>query len=332
MNKRNTARFAFALTLLTCAIGSVRAQKSDHIYDFLELSPSAHATALGGTQVAMGGYEVSQLFQNPSAMADTTHNNLALNITPYVEEIKYGTAAYCWHLENIGNVGGGFQFISYGDFDRTDENGTELGTFTASEYAIYLTFSKQLTPQLTMGATLKPVFSKFDNYDSFGLMMDFGVTYRSVNKRFVAGAAIKNLGSQITEYEEKHEKLPTDVKVGLSYKAEHAPFRISLTLKDLTEWNLSTDDDNKISFGDNLMRHTIFGVEMLPFRNFYVGVGYNHRIRKEMVASDKKGATGFSWGFGLKIYKFHIAYGSARHHIAGSCNSISLSTNLSSFL
>ena len=307
-------------------------RSGDHVYDFLEMPQSAHATALGGTQVAMNTYDISQIFQNPASITDTAHNNIALNITPYTSGIKYGTAAYAYHLENIGTVAFGLQFINYGSFDWIDENNVDMGTFNASEYAFYLTYSKVLTPQITLAATVKPIISKFETYNSFGIAMDLGAMYRSKNRRFTAAATIKNFGSQISTYDGKHESLPTDIKMGLSYQPEHAPFRISLTLKDLTKWDLSTDSDNKISFADNALRHAIIGFELVPFKNFYVGMGYNHRIRKEMVTSDKKGSAGLSWGFGLKIYKFNIAYGSARYHLGGSSNSISISTNLSSFL
>jgi hypothetical protein len=37
---------------------------------------------------------------------------------------------------------------------------------------------------------------------------------------------------------------------------------------------------------------------------------------------------GFSWGFGLRISRFHINYGLARYHLAGSSNIISIALNL----
>ena len=40
---------------------------------------------------------------------------------------------------------------------------------------------------------------------------------------------------------------------------------------------------------------------------------------------------GFSWGFGIKISKFHFSYGRATYHLAGGSNHFSLSTNLSDF-
>jgi hypothetical protein len=40
---------------------------------------------------------------------------------------------------------------------------------------------------------------------------------------------------------------------------------------------------------------------------------------------------GFSYGFGIKISKFHLSYGRATYHLAGASNHFSISTNFSSF-
>ena len=82
---------------------------------------------------------------------------------------------------------------------------------------------------------------------------------------------------------------------------------------------------------DQVMRHFVFGLEIVPSDNFYVAAGYNHRRRQELGLSEKMSTTGFSWGFGFRIYKFHFAYGSARYHLAGTSNHFSISTNLSNF-
>jgi len=89
---------------------------------------------------------------------------------------------------------------------------------------------------------------------------------------------------------------------------------------------------NKIEkFGDNLMRHAIFGVEILPTENFYINLGYNYLRRQEMKIPLRVAMVGFSWGFGFKVSKFHFSYGRASYHIAGGSNHFSLSTNFSEF-
>lgn len=227
----------------------------------------------------------------------------------------------------------GVQYINYGSFDQTDEIGTEIGTFTAQEAAISIIYSHSFSRKFTMAATIKPIFSKLAEYSSWGLAMDMGACYRSGNQRFVAGMVVRNIGAQVKRFDEAEdsESLNTDMRIGLTYKAEHAPFRLTFTLKDIFHWDLSVDRSNKISFADNLFRHTILGVEFVPSERVFVAFGYNHRVRKENRDSSVGGGAGLSWGLGFRVAKIDISYGMGKYHTAGAANSITLSTNFDRF-
>lgn len=72
------------------------------------------------------------------------------------------------------------------------------------------------------------------------------------------------------------------------------------------------------------MRHAIFGVEMIPHRNFYLAAGYNYQRRRELKTGSGSSAAGFSWGFGIKTSAMNIEFGRATYHLAGSSNHVSL--------
>ena len=44
-----------------------------------------------------------------------------------------------------------------------------------------------------------------------------------------------------------------------------------------------------------MFRHTVWAVEILPSKNMYLTVSYNHRRRKEMNVTDWKTAAGFAF-------------------------------------
>lgn len=322
------------IVLLLIVLPSNSQQQAGNIYEFLDMPTTAQSVAIGGNQVVSGTDNAGFFFQNPAILQDTLNGSVSLNICPLPSNIFYGTVSYVYHFNNIGTVAAGIQYINYGEFERTDENWNELGTFRAQETALYFSYARQMTPTLHLGATIKPILSTLDNYKSFGLAMDMGAYYRASNNLFQAGLVIRNVGGQITTYDtdSKHESLNTDMRIGMSYKLEHAPFRFSATLKDIFHWDLSTNNSNKISTGDNIMRHLLLGIEFMPIRNFYVGFGYDQRKRKELRQSTSGGAAGFSWGFGLRIFKIDIAYGYGKYHIAGASNNISISTNIGRFL
>lgn len=317
-------------------------QAGSYTYDFLNLANSARIGALGGNQVGLADNDLNLVYNNPAALSPELSTSITLNYVPYVSDISISYAGYAHHFENIGTFGLGIHTINYGTFDRADEDGNLQGTFSAAEYAIQLSYTKMLSPKLRAGVSLKPIISNFEQYNSFGLAADIGLLYKSSNELFSAGLVLKNVGSQITTYNDTYEAIPTDLQIGIAKKLAHAPFRFTLTAQDLLDWNMkykvydgSGDEVDGAGNGgnafDQLMRHMVIGIEFVPSQNFYVDFGYNHRRRQELAIDSKMSTVGFSWGFGFKVYKFRFAYGSARYHLAGTSNHFSLSTNLSDF-
>ncbi len=322
------------LAIIGVSLDFAAQSRSGAAYEFLDLPTTSRSTALGGQHATLGETEAGFLFQNPAVLSDTLSRSISLCAAPIAGAIVSSRAAYVHSFSGIGTFGVGVNYINYGTIEGMDEEENYLGVYRSQEAAIYLSYGRALTPHWQIGATLKPVFSSFAGYSSVALAMDMGARYVSESKLFTAGIVFSNIGGQISAYHDdaSHEQLDADMRIGITAKPEHAPFRFSLTLKDMFHWDLSIDRSRPISFGDNLLRHTVWGVEFLPIRNFFVGFGYNHRMRKELRESSTGGACGISWGFGLRVFKIDIAYGNARYHKAGSDNVISISTNLDRFL
>ncbi len=328
------------LSSLTCSL--LAQQAGNYTYDFLNIANAARIGALGGNQVGMADNDINLVFNNPAVLSKELHSSATFNFVPYINDIKVTYAGYAHHVDNIGTFGIGIHSIGYGDFQRADEEGNIQGTFKAAEYAIQLSYAKMLSTKFRAGISIKPIISNFEQYNSFGLAADIAMMYISEDKLFSAGIVAKNIGSQISTYNETYESIPTDLQIGISKKLAHAPFRLTLTAQDLFDWNLTydvadgsgetiEDEGNSGNGFDQLMRHMVCGVEFVPSKNFFIDFGYNHRRRKELALSSKMSTVGFSWGFGLKVYKFKFAYGSARYHLAGSSNHFSLSAKLSDF-
>ena len=80
---------------------------------------------------------------------------------------------------------------------------------------------------------------------------------------------------------------------------------------------------NLVMAGDD--RSSISNLE-----NFYLMAGYNYQRRQEMKISSRVAMVGFSYGFGIKISRFHLSYGRATYHLAGASNHFSIATSFSS--
>jgi hypothetical protein len=341
-------RFAAVRFILLLTPVLMHAQKGgESTYSFLGLTNAAKVAALGGELVSLMDDDINLIFHNPSLLTPQMHNHLNLNYVNYFAGVNYGYASYAYHLEGIGNFAGGIHYVNYGTFDRTDELGQSMGTFRASEYALNLFYSRSIIDTfLTAGINLKPLYSSLENYSSLGIALDAGITYHHPRTLTTVALVAKNLGTQFTTYAGEREKVPFELQAGITQGLAHAPFRFNITFQNLERWDLTyekpgSDDFNTLGeeversgfdvFGDKLMRHLVFGVEFLFGKNFHVDLGYNYKRRQEMKVNARPGMVGFSWGFGFKVSKFHIAFGRASYHLAGGTNHFSLTTNLSEF-
>ncbi len=340
------------LLILTAYMSGYSQIGGTYTYAFLNQTNSARVAALGGKSVAIPDPDLNLPFHNPSLLSAEMSNQLVLNYVGYFADIKYGYASYARSYEKLGNFAAGIHYINYGDFPYADESGVRNGqTFTASEYSLNLIYSRAIDSFLTVGINVKPIYSELESYHSLGIAADIGVTWYNPEKLFTAALVLRNIGTQITTYygNAGREHIPFEIQAGLSQKLAHAPFRFSVLFQQMQMWNMAYQStlDNSVTydplmvntsskskvekFGDNMMRHTIFGLEFIPGKNFYVDLGYNYQRRQEMKIAPRVGMVGFSWGFGIKISKFHFSYGRATYHLAGGSNHFSLSTNLSDF-
>ncbi|MFW5720879.1 MAG: type IX secretion system protein PorQ, partial [Bacteroidota bacterium] len=316
----------------------------NNTYSFLNLINSARVASLGGDVIAINDNDLNLTFHNPALLNTEMNHDMVLNYTNYFTDINYGYAAYASTIKDKGMISGGIQYINYGKFIAADEKGIITGEFKAAEYAINLMYSRPIDSSFHVGVNVKPVISTLEKYTSLGIAADIGILYQNSDNLFNAALVIKNLGTQLKGYTSERESLPFNIQLGISQKLRHAPLRFSVTFDHLEKPDLTYDipesessadpffeeaEESKIDqIADQVMRHVILGVEFSPLENLYIRAGYNYRRRKEMLIESNTSTIGFSWGFGVKISKFHINYGRATYHLAGATDHFSITTNL----
>lgn len=328
------------------------AQTGRFAYSHLGLPPSAHVSALGGTNISLHDNDINFTLQNPALLTKDMHKALALNITNYVSDVFFGSALGTYALSDKHFVGIGIQFVDYGDFLHTDEFFNTYGNFSARDLALHLMYAHQLSPNITVGGTMKPLYSSYQNYNSFALAFDMGANYFVEESDLSLGLVLKNIGFQFTGFltdedgDQVRERLPIELQFGVSKRLANAPFRVSATLTNLQRWNMEYRNDAKqgnslsnankhpgedLSFLDNAVRHVILGVDFIPNDQFYLTAGYNVRRAREMKVTDNRSFAGFSLGGGLKLQKFQLGFAFAQYHSKNNSLSFSIATNLQSW-
>ena len=343
--------------ILLCCLGllfhalAMGQRGGETVYTFLRLSPSSRITAMGGTQISVRDADPAFAVLNPASLNVAMDKSLTFQYHFLFDGISEGYVGFARHFEKQGITGhAGIQFIQYGEFREADAYGNLQGTFKANEIALTVGAAKQLGERISAGTNLRFVQSRLESYNSSGLMLDIGGTYSVAEQGITLGLAVRNVGVQLTSYDDITEDMPIDIQLGLSKRLAHLPFRLSITAHSLNTWDLLYDSPltgpettvigeapkEKSQFSqdlDNAVRHLIFGGEFLLGKqeNFHLRLGYNHQRRKELSVSSLRSFAGFSFGLGIRIKQFAIDYGLATYHIAGSTNHIGISTNLERF-
>ncbi|GAB4311821.1 MAG: type IX secretion system protein PorQ [Bacteroidales bacterium] len=312
------------------------------------MTTNPRIAAMGDDFLTIKDNDLSLASTNPSLITPEMHQQLNVNYVDFYSGIHIGEASYGRHFDKLGSFTGHAQYVSYGNFDGADATGERTGRFYAGETAIGIGWGRSLDSLFSIGANLSFVYSSFESYNAYGLVVDVAGSYTSADGSFTASLIASNTGTQLKSYSGNGtEPLPFELQAGLSKRLQHLPFRYSVLFNHLTQWNLRYEDPltlqidpitgEKIEssgiekFADNLMRHIVLGGELLIGKNISVRAGYNYKRRQEMKIESRTATVGFSWGFGIRISKFRIAYARSAWHLAGSPNYISISTNLSDF-
>ncbi|TSA35031.1 MAG: hypothetical protein D4R64_10535 [Porphyromonadaceae bacterium] len=329
-----TLAVGLAFTTLVCAqIGGTA------VYQLLNLPPSARSAALGGLVPGAWDDDPALVYHNPALANRNMNNQLSLNYSNYLADIRYGYLAFSHDLGKWGTPVIGMQYINYGTFIEANEYGDILGNFSAAEYSLNLSYSYSLDSLLSVGITIRPIYSVLERYTSWGLGSDFGIHYHSANNQFAFTLVARNFGTQLTTYATPdREKLPFEVITGINFKLKHAPFRLHFTARNLQQYNLRpasevlpADATFMKKSGHNIilaLDHLVAGVEFVPGNLLAIRIGYNFLRRTELRMAEYGGATGFSFGAGLNFGKIIIDYALASYHVSGLTHSISLHANL----
>lgn len=322
-------------------------QAGKDTYQFLGLPTGARQAAFGGANISIYDNDLNFAFANPALLSELTNNILGLNYTNLFNDVNIGSVIYGRNFGKKNFMGFGINYVDYGRFLHTSPSDEILGSFTAKDMAVSVIYARWLSPRWTVGGTIKPVYSVYERYYSFGLAFDLGLSYHNEKALFSAGLVLRNVGFQFNGYhsidgKQHRESLPLDLQLGLSQKLPKAPLRFSVLFHNMQTWDLSYSQSDAVTDkmegktkaargADMFFRHTIWSVEILPTKNIYLIASYNHRRRMEMAVKGKRSVAGFSFGAGLKVYKFNIGFSVVPFQTGSLGYNLTFSTNLSDF-
>ncbi|OGS43866.1 MAG: hypothetical protein A2539_06355 [Elusimicrobia bacterium RIFOXYD2_FULL_34_15] len=268
------------------------------VAEFLEISPSARASALGNAYTSLTN-NGNSLYWNQAGLAKIRSSQVNLTHIAYFQNINYDYLSYSMPFRNIGVLSIGGLGIYSGGIDKTteDSNGNFVdidGNYNTLQTAIMLGLGRKINKQLYAGAGIKLIQEKIDTETTSGFALDLGGQCQII-KKLGAGLAVQNLGPKING-----GTLPTSIKAGLDYKIVN---------------NLTAALECDYLFERNFLFGA--GAEYIYKDIVPVRVGYNN-------SPDTGGLSKLSAGTGVKLKNLEVNYAFVPYGDIGDAHKIDL--------
>jgi len=310
-------------------------------FTMFDLAPSSRLAALGAYNTSLLVDDPMGFIQNPALLSDTTAGLLSAQYNSLYSNISHFNTAYNDRFLG-GNAGIHLRVLNYGNFEGTDAGGNSTGNFSPSEYALTGGYASRKGP-FSLGLNLKFSGSQIAGYNSHWAGIDMGVVFIHPQKAFTVGLSARNIGFALDKYTTSGRvSAPLDIMLGMSYKLDHAPLRLSITSHNWQQWAITYLDPNKSgkldangqeikdkkSFFDSFARHFVIGGEFLLSKNFQVRLGYNHLMNRELKLNNVVQGAGISYGFMLRVKSLEVTFSRASWSAAGGTNTFGIILDL----
>ena len=314
------AAICFSLFLITLSLVTSFADEKEADYTvamvWTALDPCGRPGAMGRAYTAAVN-DVSATYWNPGALGFLNKPELTLMHEPRGVEsnsemfFDYGAFVY---PTDYGNFAISLQYHNMGESERTDEAGNPLGTMHSYGINPWITYSKRINEQLSVGGSAKYDYEHLfsgGGGTSSAFCADGGVQYRPMQQLW-AGIALTNIGPKVNGSE-----LPRTVRLGVAsniYKDNLNDFTLSA---DIHKVLVNLDDGFATEFAQSAF---CGGAEYFYFNLVGVRVGYYDLEYGNII--------GLTFGAGVRYAGFAFDYANVPVGGFGEENRFSLSYRL----
>lgn len=291
---RRVLHTALCLTVLTGAVKAI-AQDDTDAYSFLDIPLSSRIYGLGGVNITLVDDDVTTIDQNPALLGPEMDSQTALTYMRYLGDSNFAGMRYAHSAGQLAAWSAALQYFGYGAITETDETGTQLGSFSPKDILFSLAYGHDINDRWRGGIALKTAYSAYSDYTAWAIAADLGINYYDPDKDLSLSLVAANLGGQVKRFAENYDRLPIDVRLGVSKVLSAIPLRLSATA-----WRLT-----KKHFG-NIMRHLVLSADIVASPNWHIGLGYNYNTRAEMRSDRRNLLSGFSLTGGIQVSKFGV--------------------------
>ena len=181
---------------------------------FLKLGVGARAISMGKAYASLAN-DVNSIYWNPAGIKSLYTVQISAMHAIWIENIYYSNIAFSKSIFS-GQAAMGIKYLSSGKIKSYDNNGTEVGNYSAYDLAVTIGYARDIKT-LSTGLSIKLLNSKIDDEMALGWGIDAGIQggYHLFQKRIRYGIALKNLGIGL-KFNKIRDPLPAVLCTGLS--------------------------------------------------------------------------------------------------------------------
>jgi hypothetical protein len=261
---------------------------------FLQIGVSARATGMGESFVAVVD-DASGAFYNPGVLALIENRQAFFNHTDLPAGLAHYFGSYVQPAGRWGTFALSFIALTTGDMPVTVAfQGPTGETFSVTEMAFGLSYSRKLTDRFSLGGTAKLVAQDLAGFENRTVAVDIGTMYRTGYRQARLGMSISNFGPDVDFGKEGD--------VGF----ESQSFPLPLTFRFGVAVDILYSDQNKLWLSAELHQPN----DNLRYQSVGVEYGFNDlvflrggfKIDEENEGPDKEGfAESLSFGGGVNL-------------------------------
>ncbi|WP_436514974.1 type IX secretion system outer membrane channel protein PorV [Ekhidna sp. To15] len=206
---------------------------------FLNFAPDSRASAMGDVGVATSPDANSIHWNNAKLAFIDTDMGFAFSYSPWlgniVDDMSLNYLSFYKKIDQNQAFGASFRYFDLGEIALYDEFANPNGVENPSELAFDGTYSRKLSERLSLGVTLRFIWSNLagnitgapDAKAGTSVAVDFGVFYTKPfilsgkNSELSLGAHLSNIGQKITYSAESNENfIPANFRLGSAFKTD----------------------------------------------------------------------------------------------------------------
>ena len=231
--------------MMTSLINNLYAQKPYRVgtsaATFLEVGYGPEGNAMGDAYTSVAS-DVSSIYWNPAGLASMYGNQATFCYQPWLADINTMFTAGAINVEGLGTFGLSIIAVDYGKMDVTtlsNQSGTGE-TFSASDIAVSLAYSRKLADWFSFGMAAKYVNSTIWHSSASAVAFDLGVLIntgffsptKNMEDGLNIGMSVSNYGTQL-RYDGMDLTQPIDPT-----PSQHGDYKDVRGEYKLAEWEL----------------------------------------------------------------------------------------------